>query len=371
MTTDAQTAAAPVSFPCPGCGGSMSFDADSQKLKCAYCGGEREIAASLSRPVEHEMDSNEETSPGLTDWGVKQQVIRCESCGGESLIPALQTAAACAFCGSPKVLAQGDVASIRPETVIPFQLNQQEAATAFTAWKRKRWFVPNAFKKGSVASKLTGIYIPYWTYDSDTSSAYTAERGDYHYRTETRTRVVNGKTETYTETVRYTVWHRVGGHYDRSFDDVIVPASRQYDGELLEKLGNFELEKLIGYKPEYLSGFIAERYSIGRKDGWDRARSKIDAALESEIRNEIGGDEIRGLAVQSSYYNRTYKHILLPVWNARYTFKNKPYRYMVNGQTGLVSGHVPRSAVKITLFVLLCVAAALVALYLYGEYGSS
>jgi hypothetical protein len=43
---------------------------------------------------------------------------------------------------------------------------------------------------------------------------------------------------------------------------------------------------------------------------------------------------------------------------------------MVNGQTGLVSGHVPRSAVKITFFVLLCVLAAAVAFYLYSEYGS-
>jgi len=370
MATEAQATAKPVTFPCPGCGGPMNFDADSQKLKCAYCGGEEEIAQSSVRPIEHDLDDDKESAE-RTDWGVKQQVVRCENCGGESIIPALQTATACVFCGSPKVLAQGDPNSIRPETIVPFQLNQKEAAAAFAAWKRKRWFVPNAFKKGNIVSRLTGIYIPYWTYDADTSSVYQAERGDYHYRTETRTRVVNGKTETYTETVRYTVWTPVGGQYDRSFDDVLIPASKQYEGELLEKLGNFRLEKLTGYKPEYLSGFVAERYSLSRREGWLRARQKIDATLAREIQEEIGGDEIRGLVVLTSYYNRTYKHILLPVWNAVYNYKNKLYRYMVNGQTGLVSGHVPRSAVKITLFVLLCAAAALAALYLYVEYGSS
>lgn len=367
---EAQTQAAPLSFPCSGCGGSMAFDSESQMLKCPYCGNEQPIPESSVRPVEHDFDSEEdEESPEATDWGLAQQTIHCESCGGETLIPALQTAGACVFCGSPKVLAQGDKASIRPETMIPFQVSMQDAVSSFQAWKKKRWFVPNAFKKGNVKSKLTGIYIPFWTYDADTESSYTAERGDYHYRTVTRTRTVDGKTETYTDTERYTVWHHVSGDYGRSFDDVLIPASGQYETELLEKLGNYELGKLTGYKPEYLSGFVAERYSIDRKQGWELARERIDDTLREEITSEIGGDEIRGLHIRTGFFNRTYKHVLLPVWNANYAYKNKTYRYMVNGQTGLVSGHAPRSAVKITFCVLILLALAAVALYLYVQYG--
>jgi ribosomal protein S27E len=366
---DAQAQAAPATFPCPGCGGPMNFDSASQSLKCPYCGNEQAIEPSAVRPVEHDFDPAEEDEAeqdaAATDWGLRQQTIHCENCGGETIIPALQTAGECVFCGSPKVLAQGDKASLRPETIIPFQISQSDAVASFRRWKRKRWFVPNAFKKGDIQSKLTGIYIPFWTYDAETSSDYSAERGDYHYRTVTKTRVVNGKTETYTETERYTVWHRVSGEYDRSFDDILIPASGQYENELLERLGDFDLNRLTGYKPEYLSGYIAERYSITRRQGWERAREKIDATLEDEIRSEIGGDEIRGLRVRTSYYDRTYKHILLPVWNANYKYKGRTYRFMVNGQTGLVSGHAPRSAVKITFFVLFCIAvAAIVLLFL-------
>ncbi|RUS43076.1 hypothetical protein [Cohnella sp. AR92] len=359
MTMEAVPTKSPVTFPCPGCGGPMHFDSEAQAMKCQFCGREETIIASSEEAVEHDLEMDEETNRGRTDWGMKQQAVKCQNCGGESLIPALQTATICAFCGSPKVLVQEDTAgTIRPETMIPFQISRDEAVSSFRAWKRKRWFVPNAFKKGTIDSALTGIYIPYWTYDSDTYSNYSAERGNYHYRTETRTRVVNGKTETYTERVRYTVWHHVSGDYGRSFDDVLIPASGQYDGELLQKLGNFRLEKLTGYLPEYLSGFIAERYSVSRGEGWNRARNQMSNTLEHEIRHQIGGDEIRGLRVGTKYYNRTYKHVLLPVWNANYSFKNKPYRYMVNGQTGLVSGHVPRSVIKITLFTLLCIAIA-------------
>lgn len=366
MTNNPQTAAAVASFPCGGCGGPMQFDAASQALKCHYCGGEQSIEHLMQQPREHPFEDSEddEQDASLTDWGTQQQAIRCESCGGESLIPAGQTAAACAFCGSPKVLAQGAPGSIRPESVIPFQNTRAEAVELFKKWKRKRWFLPNAFKKANVNAQLNGIYIPYWTYDANTYSVYSAEVGVYHYRTVTRTRVVNGKTETYTDTERYTVWHWTNGDYERGFDDILIPASGQYDKTLLDKLGDFDLSKLNGYRPEYLSGFIAERYSVSRSQGWAEAQSRADAALDHEIRRIIGGDEIRNLSIRTHYADITYKHLLLPVWNASYTYKGKPYRYMVNGQTGTVSGRVPRSGAKITLFSLAC-AAAVIAIFLW------
>lgn len=367
MTTDAQAAAAVASFPCGGCGGPMQFDTASQGLKCGYCGSEQSIEQLMGQPQEHPMDGDDEGDAALTDWGAEQQAIHCESCGGETLIPAGQTATACVFCGSPKVLPQGDPGSIRPESVIPFRTSRSDAVALFKKWKRKRWFMPNEFKKQDVNAKLNGIYIPYWTYDTDAYSVYSAEVGVYHYRTVTRTRVVNGKTETYTEQERYTVWHWTNGDYERSFDDILIPASGQYDGALLEKLGDFDLSQLTGYKPEYLSGFIAERYSVSRREGWASAQAKADDVLESAIRSKIGGDEIRNLSIRTRYSGVTYKHLLLPVWNAGYTYKSKPYRYMVNGQTGTVSGRVPRSAAKITLFVLACLAVAGIAFALWSQ----
>jgi len=350
-------AAEVIRFPCASCAGPMAFDAESQCLKCRYCGSEQPIAGGTGEPVEHPFEGGEDET--LLDWGAEQRAIRCEACGGETWIPATQTASACVFCGSPKVLAQEGVRSLRPESLIPFQLTRE----SFSAWKKKRWFLPNDFKKADVSSQLNGIYIPYWTFDAETYSVYSAEVGVYHYRTVTRTRVVNGKTETYTETERYTVWHYRSGDYDRSFDDILVPASGHYDGTLLRKLGDFRLGELRGYAPEYLSGFISERYSVSREQGWDRAREEADGALNGEIRSRLGGDEIRHLSIRTSYDKITYKHLLLPVWNANYA-----------GQTGTVSGRVPRSAAKIASFSAACLSVVgAVAWFLasHPEYFSS
>ena len=47
----------------------------------------------------------------------------------------------------------------------------------------------------------------------------------------------------------------------------------------------------------------------------------------------------------------TYKHLLLPVYLASYRFRDKPYRVMVNGQTGHVLGDRPYSFGKILTLI--------------------
>ncbi|MBE9918232.1 hypothetical protein G8C92_29980 [Paenibacillus donghaensis] len=363
------TVETPIRFPCPGCGAQMIFDADSQQLKCSYCGNTApiDVPEDYEEPVEHDLDFADESDESLRDWGTEQQVIKCENCGAEMLIPVLQTAAMCAFCGSPKVLPQGSDDSIRPESLIPFHITKEKAVELFLKWKRKRWFVPNAFKKQHINSNVTGIYVPFWTFDAQTDSDYSAEVGIYHYRTETRTRTVDGKTETYTEQVRYTVWHSTSGSYSLFYNDVLIPASSLHDSKLIRKFDDFDLNDLSPYKPEYLSGYIAERYNVSLRDGWDEAETQIDSDLESRIRSKIGGDEIRNLRICTDYYDKTYKHVLLPLWNATYTYRNKTYQYMVNGETGSISGKVPRSAWKITFFTLFCILIVIGLIWYFNQ----
>lgn len=346
----------------------MRFDSATQTLKCLYCGLEEDIANAGHVPMEHAFDPSEPDDHlvGNTDWGLRQFTLHCDNCSGEFIVPEAVTAGICPFCASAKVINRQNAGSVRPETIIPFKLSMEQALTAFRDWKKKRWFVPNAFKNGHVDSALRGVYIPYWTFDADTASSYTAQRGDYHYRTETRTRTVDGKQETYTVQVRYTVWTSVSGSYAKWYNDVLIPASNRYDDKLLNELSDFNLSQLREYQPEYLSGYVAERYTVGRNAGWRQARSRIDSWIKSSVKSQIGGDEVSQLNIDSRYFSLTYKHLLLPVWSAAYSYRSKPYQYMVNAQTSLVSGTVPRSPWKITLFALMCVM--LVAAAVYGAY---
>ena len=53
--------------------------------------------------------------------------------------------------------------------------------------------------------------------------------------------------------------------------------------------------------------------------------------------------------MQSVYDDVTFKHVLLPVWIMAYRYKEKLYRFLVNGQTGRATGAAPTSILKVAI----------------------
>lgn len=346
-------------YPCPSCGANLVFDPEIQALKCPYCEASEKIVKEDTSIVEYDFITAEDSAP--TNWGSAKQVVHCKNCGGEVVLDAVETANSCAFCGSSYIIKEEEAAGIAPESLVPFKISQKSALEGFTKWIKKRHFAPNALKTNYKCEKISGVYIPSWTYDSDTASYYTAETGHYYYVTEHYTE--NGQQKT--RQVRKTRWSFASGSYSNYFDDVLVNASSQIDSSLMTRLEPFYLKELVHYDPRYLSGYMAERYSVGLKEGWSKAKSVIDSDIRSSIRSQIHADEIRNLRISTTYSSIKFKHILLPVWISAYTYKNKIYRYLVNGQTGEVQGHAPVSPFKIALLALAIGALCLIAYFVY------
>jgi hypothetical protein len=257
----------------------------------------------------------------------------------------------CAFCGSSHIIKTEETTGIVPESVIPFKISKNKAFELFSRWMKKLFFAPSALKSSHIMKSLKGVYIPFWTYDSNTDSDYTAQRGTYYYVTQTDWVEQDGKRKQVTKQVRKTSWSFVRGDYSKFFDDIIINASSQINKHLISKLEPFNLNELVQYTPEFLSGFLAQRYSVDLKSGWDLAQGKIENDLRTSITEHIGGDEVRNLSVQTSYDGIKFKHILLPIWISAYSYKQKVYRFMINGQTGEVSGESPVSIIKVMLLV--------------------
>ena len=56
----------------------------------------------------------------------------------------------------------------------------------------------------------------------------------------------------------------------------------------------------------------------------------------------------------------------MPIWIAAYKYRGKSFRFVVNGQTGAVSGERPWSAWKIALAVIAAMIVAAIAGYFYA-----
>ncbi len=211
---------------------------------------------------------------------------------------------------------------------------------------------------------MDGIYVPYWTFDAQTETDYRGQRGDDYYVT--RTRTVNGKTETYQE--RRTRWTSVSGRVRRFFNDVLVMASHSLPRAHTDALEPWDLGALAPYRPDYLSGFSAEAYGVELEDGLREARAKMDAVIDNDIRRDIGGDHQRITGKHTEMSEVTFKHVLLPVWMAAYKFQDRSFRFVVNGQTGKVQGERPWSKWKIAFAILLALIVAAAAAYAYDWY---
>jgi Zn finger protein HypA/HybF involved in hydrogenase expression len=332
---------------CPSCGGKMGYDPELGQLKCAYCGTTQAVEKEQVEIVENSFEAA--LSEGARSWSDDDiKSVVCKNCGAELIFEAHTSARFCNYCGSSHVSEHETEKTIPPGYLIPFEITEKSAGQRFKVWIGKRWFAPNKLKSSYKNDRILGTYVPYWTFDTQTFNRYTAERGDYYYVTKTRT--VNGKTETYQE--RHTRWTSVSGNYERFFDDVLVGASSKVDQSVLNKVDDFHLDALVSYKPDFLSGFFAERYSIPLEEGWTEGKSIIDRILESEITSEVGGDTIRMLDVQSHYDDLNFKHVLLPLWISSYVYNGKTYNFMINGQTGTVQGAYPKSPIKIALAIL-------------------
>lgn len=338
----------------------MSFSPEISKLKCDYCNHEVSIEEQAAEIIENCLDEALSHEKGTwNDQNVRS--VQCQNCGAQLILDAGTQAKFCSYCGSSHIEEQVLEDTIPPAYLIPFQIPAKQAGEQFKTWIKGRWFAPNDLKNAHQTGRLIGTYVPYWTYDADTYSNYTAERGDYYYVT--RTRTVDGRTETYQE--RHTRWHHVSGDYDNFFNDVLVCASNKIDQGLADAVDSFNTANLIPYSPEYLSGFLAERYSVALKDGWSVGQQEMDMGIRNAVTNKIGGDEVRFLNIHTRYQDVTFKHVLLPIWISSYAYKDKTFHFLINAQTGRVAGEYPKSIIKITLAVI---AAAILIFCLYMLY---
>lgn len=344
-------------FPCPACGARLDFNPAVRGLKCPYCGYEQAVQKGDAGDVlERDIDDylGREEAHGKAIPGRETQT-RCPGCGAVVLLEEKVHTERCPFCTTAlENKPESAEGMIPPESLIPFGVELRAARDGFSNWLISLWFAPSQLRTAARLGQLTGVYLPYWTYDAQTVTFYDGERGDDYYTTETyTTRDAQGNTSTQTRQVRHTRWRSVSGDVAHFFDDVLVPASHSVPDDLLGRAAPWPLTKLEPFRPDYLSGFRAERYSVGLKEGFGNAKQMMQPVLDRLVRQDIGGDHQRVHSQKTRYSAVTFKPLLLPFWVAVYRYHDKTFQVLVNGHTGKVSGYRPYSWMKIVRAILL------------------
>lgn len=348
-------------FPCENCGSDMRYAPKKGSLYCDHCGHEEHI---LNPPqgwhaAERPLEQGLAESIGQDDFE-ESLVKSCRSCGAEIALGENHHANQCPYCASPFAVEPSLNRHFRPQAILPFIIDEQQARVTLAAWLSSRWFAPSALSNfARTGRKMQGIYVPFWTFDAQTQTDYKGRRGDAYYVT-----VGSGDNR---RTERRIRWRSASGRVKRFFDDVLIFASKHLPLDDINNLAPWELSAIEPYNQEFLAGYQAESYSVPLEEAWSMAQNVMKQQIIRDIKFDIGGDRQIITSMDAEIWDKRFKHILLPVYSHAYHFRGKTYRCLINAQTGRVTGARPYSPWKIAFASLAALIIAGAIAYFYTQ----
>lgn len=335
-------------YKCPCCGGSIEFSSETQKMKCPYCDTEFDVETlkQYDEELKNETPDNMEwdTEPG-SEWTEGEtegmRVYICNSCGGQIIGDETLAATACPFCDSPVVMMGQFTGDLKPDYVIPFKLDKEDAKKALKKHMEGKRLLPKVFKDENHIDEIKGVYVPVWLFDTDADAKI-------RYRA-TQVRTWSDSNYTYTQTKHFSVFR--GGSI--GFENVPVDGSTKMADELMESIEPFNIKEAVDFQTAYLSGYLADRYDVNAKDSIIRANERIKKSTEQAFASTVRG-YATVIPEQSSvsFSNGKSKYALYPVWLLNTSWEGKKYTFAMNGQTGKFVGDLPvdKAAYKKWLF---------------------
>ena len=339
-------------YQCPACTGPLHFVGASGKLECDYCGSSFEVAeiealyaekeekaaavteAERQKEERQHSAANEWDTSGLDDdWGKEldgMKLYTCPSCGAELICEETTAATSCPYCGNPTVVPGQFSGALKPDYVIPFKLDKEQALTILKNHYKGKFFMPSEFKKKNTVDKIQGVYVPFWLFDGEAE-------GTVEFRAERVSITKRGKEE-----IIRTDHYRVMHSGSLAFEKVPVDASTKMPDEYMDSIEPYDYKELKPFSTAYLPGFLADKYDVNVDESIPRAeircQKSFEEALEARITEYTNVSPVR----KDIVLNKGKVHYaLLPVWLLNVNWQDKTYLFAINGQSGKITGAVP------------------------------
>ena len=345
-----------IEYKCPCCNAGLVFGSHQQKLTCEYCDNTFDIdtvRAYTDSVSDQNSDNVSWDSENRQEWTSSDQTAlnayQCPACGGEILTDDTTAATFCPFCDNPTIMPSRLSGSLKPDAVIPFRKNREDAISAFLKLCKGKPLLPKNFTSTQRLEKITGIYIPFWLYDCDAdfSGSYKATR--IHRWSDAR--------YNYTRTEHFLL-NRKGS---ADFSGIPMDGSSKIEDTFMESIEPFDYSQMVPFEIPYLSGYLADKYDVPSENGEDRIRQRVEQSMRDKIQPTLlGYTTVVPTNRQIQIRHSKAKYVLLPVWMLNTNYNGKIYTFAMNGQTGKMTGSFPvcrkRTA---TWFAGICAAVTL------------
>lgn len=135
-----------INFTCKNCGAPLHFSPLKNSLDCEFCDSKESIERSFESIHEYDLEEALHFLATHQEQEINKEVS-CNKCGGNFSVTPYSLSSNCPFCQTPAIT--DFVKKITPESLLPFQISQDEAQTRFKKWIGSLWFAPSKLKKVS------------------------------------------------------------------------------------------------------------------------------------------------------------------------------------------------------------------------------
>jgi len=276
--------------------------------------------------------------------------FECQGCGASMSYDASAQTLRCPFCGSERMEQQQDAKTLRPQWVVPFAIEQNDALARLRQWLGSSFWRPGDLAQAAEVTMLTQVYVPYWVFAAKVFTHWTADssqtppgaRGD---------------------------WYPLSGENRAKYSGLLVGASSVLSPAETHAIQPFDLSAAVPPEQIDLDNVVYEQFRVPRKYARPLAQQGLEDLERRACSQYVPGNS-RNLKVNVRVEGLTGEPVLLPVWIMAYRYKDQVFRFLVNGQSGACTGTAPTSYGKIAAVVGIVVAVIVVVLVCAGILGA-
>jgi ribosomal protein S27AE len=318
-------------FECPQCGAALHFEAGTDRLACGHCGHSEVVEARSALGQEHVLDFALPTVRSQR-WAARHRLFTCGQCSASTVVAPASTSERCPFCGATALLAAAeDSEMVAPQAIIPMGRPAAAISAGLGRWLKQGFFIPDDLAHVARDRRLQPVYVPFWSFNATLNARWKA-----------RVAVEQGRSRRW----EWRTGERISFHTHH-----LQPGTRSLPAELLRQAEPFEMAQVLEYDPAYLAGWPAGSYDVSLAQASLEARESMIQAARRELQFKAApGHAVSELSVTSSEFTgQSFQLVLLPLWIGTYQYRKRPYRVLVNGQTGKIAGDRPVDRVKVAL----------------------
>ncbi|MFQ3647683.1 MAG: hypothetical protein SNJ54_09000 [Anaerolineae bacterium] len=310
-TAEVPVAAVIKTQECPVCGGQMGAKREGDNV-CQSCGYVRKVPLSGAYGAKSFSMEMLRRRGQKIRWQVGERLLRCKSCGAETLLQAQVLTVRCPFCGSRGVVETDALRSfMQPDGIVLFELELDEAQQALEAALNSRTErIKGLFINNRAASTwVTPVYLPFWLFDITLQVNVTVED------------------------------HFTGLYAQEQYPDgasgVTVCGVESPPRSLTDRLGPFSLEVMRPYHHDLLAGKTAELYNLDFEQAALLARQRVSHEMRQRYGHGKRNNTI--INVSSLVQVMQFRLALLPVYVVTVIERDGDHRSaLIHGQTGQV-----------------------------------